>query len=74
MADKRRMTVIIPYEEQERLRNAVSFLAGPPEWLNVSKVVRKSVNAELDRLETKYNKGKPFPKRPQEIRGGRPEK
>ena len=55
----------------EELRDAVDFLAGPPERATVSGLVEQSIRRELDRLARKYNGGDRFPPRPAELRPGR---
>ena len=47
----------------ERMRNAVDFLAGPPERLTLTKLANTALEREVTRLEKKYRKGKPFPDR-----------
>ena len=55
----------------ERARNAASFLAGSPEFLTLGGLVDAALARELARLEKKHNRGKPFPKRPRPLQGGR---
>ena len=47
----------------ERIRNAVPYLAGHPEYLTLTKLANTALEAEVVRLEKKYHKGKPFPDR-----------
>jgi hypothetical protein len=54
----------------ERARNAVDFLAGPPERLTLSGLVARALEAELERLSRKYRNGGAFPRRPGELRRG----
>ncbi len=69
---KTRATYHLPVDLVEGLRDATLHLAGPPEFLSLSTLVEFGLWKELKRLWKKHNKGKPFPKRPHDLRGGRP--
>lgn len=69
---KIRSTYHLPEDLVEGLRDAALHLAGPPEYLTLSNLVENALRSELERLRKKRNKGKPFPTRPHELRGGRP--
>jgi len=38
----------------------------------MARLAENALRSELDRLREKYTKGKPFPERTEELRGGRP--
>jgi len=69
---KVRSTYHLPEDLVEELRNAALFLAGPPEFLTLSGLVESALRREVERLRKKHHKGKPFPQRPHDLRGGRP--
>lgn len=56
----------------DRLRNVAYWLSGPPARLSLTRIVEEGVLRELERLEKVHHKGKPFPQREDELRGGRP--
>jgi hypothetical protein len=62
----------LPPELLDQARNTVVALAGPPEHLTMSKLVMGALTRELARLEKRHNKGRPFPKRAEKVRTGRP--
>jgi hypothetical protein len=47
-------------------------LSGPPHRLTLASFADAALRLELERLQKAENKGKPFPKRESELRGGRP--
>jgi hypothetical protein len=69
---KARATFHLSTELTDQVRDAVVFLAGPPEHLTMAAFVENAMRHELERLKKKHNKGKPFPDRPRQLRGGRP--
>lgn len=69
---KIRATYHLPEDLVEGLRNAALHLAGPPEYLTLSALVENALRKELERMHEKHHKGKPFPQRPHNLRGGRP--
>ena len=69
---KVRATFHLPVALVNECRNAVVWLAGPQERLTMARLAENALRGELDRLRKKYTKGKPFPERTEELRGGRP--
>jgi hypothetical protein len=69
---KVRATYHLPEEVVEGLRDTAMHLAGPPEYLTLSGLVEGALRKELERLQKKHNQGQPFPRRPHDLRGGRP--
>lgn len=69
---KVRMTAHVPSDLLERARDAVVALSGPPLRLTLASLVEDAMERELERLQKERNKGKPFPPRGGELRGGRP--
>lgn len=63
---KERLTVTLPVELLERLRNAVYWTPR----LTVAGFLQQTLIAALDHLE--QQRGEPFPRRMAELRGGRP--
>lgn len=69
---KVRATFHLPANLVNECRNAVVWLAGPQERLTMARLAENALRRELDRLRKKHTKGKPFPERTEELRGGRP--
>lgn len=69
---KVRATFHLPADLVDECRNAVVWLAGPQERLTMARLAENALRSELDRLRKKHTKGKPFPERTEELRGGRP--
>ena len=65
-------TLYLPREISEGCRDAVIYLAGHPEYLTLTTLIERALRNELDRLQTVYTEGKPFPQRRRELRAGRP--
>ncbi len=63
---KERLTVTLPVDLLDRLRNAVSWTP----HLTLARLIQESVTQYVDALEEKN--GQPFPQRMQELKGGRP--
>lgn len=55
-----------------RAAAGVVALSGPPDRLTVASFAEDALRDRLTVLKKSRNKGKPFPKRDGEIRGGRP--
>ena len=53
-------------------RNAAVHLAGYPAHLTLTKLAENALRAELHRLKLLYNGGRDFPKRSEDLKGGRP--
>ncbi|HXF91669.1 MAG TPA: hypothetical protein VNK46_02840 [Nitrospiraceae bacterium] len=64
--EKRRLTLNLPADLLERLRNTVYWTPG----LTMAKLVTDAVSDALDRLERRN--GEPFPPRMEELKPGRP--
>lgn len=62
-ARKDRMAFQLPAKLCERARNAVSHLAGTPGHTTLSQLCEQGLTRGVERLERKFNDGKPFPRR-----------
>lgn len=69
---KERLTVHVPVELADACKDAVVALAGPPLRLTLAALAEAALRRELERLQREHAKGKPFPKRSGELKGGRP--
>jgi hypothetical protein len=69
---KVRATLYLSREVLDEARNATVFLAGYPVRLTLTKLVEDALWNELRRLKDKYNGGRDFPARDEELKGGRP--
>lgn len=69
---KVRATIYLPLDVLDEARNAAFHLAGYPARLTLTKLAENAFRAELRRLEALYNNGQQFPRRDEELRGGRP--
>jgi len=69
---KIRATLYLPYELLEEARDAAVHLAGFPVRLTLTKLAEDALRAELQRLKDRYNAGRDFPPRAEDLRGGRP--
>lgn len=69
---KVRATFHLSEELFEAVRDAVVSLSGPPHRLTLASFAENALRRELERLQKGENKGKAFPKRESELRGGRP--
>ncbi len=69
-----RATFHVDEELFDQCRDAVFALSGPPHRLTLASYVEKALRDELERLRKQENKGRPFPKRSGELRGGPPMK
>ncbi len=63
---KLRLTVHLPAELIERIKNAVFWTPG----LTLAELAERAFRQEVERLEKE--RGAPFPPRTRELRGGRP--
>lgn len=61
---KARITLRLPAELLEAVRDAAAHLAGPPTYLSIAALAEQALRAELDRLSADHNHGRPFPPRP----------
>ena len=64
--------VYLPRDILDEASSAVVFLAGPPARLTLTRLAEDALRAELERLKDRFNQGKDFPARDEELRGGRP--
>lgn len=69
---KVRATLYLPQDVLEEARNAAAHLAGYPARMTLTKLAEDALRAELQRLKDRYNEGREFPARQEELRGGRP--
>ena len=72
LASKKRVTLMLPPDLLETMRNTGVALAGPPERLNLAKLAERALRAEIARLEKQPHRGKPFPPDTEPLSGGRP--
>lgn len=56
----------------EQVRDAVVALSGPPDRLTLAGFAEEALRDRLELLKKTRNKGKAFPRREGELRGGRP--
>ena len=69
---KVRATLYLPHSVLEEARNAAAHLAGYPARMTLTKLAEEAFRAELQRLKDRYNDGRDFPPRGEELKGGRP--
>ena len=69
---KVRATLYLSADVLEQARDAAVHLAGYPARLTLTKLAENALRAELQRLKDKYNAGQDFPRRDEDLRGGRP--
>lgn len=69
---KLRVTFHLTEALYEELRDAVVALSGPPHRLTLAGLAEIALREKVETLKKTNNKGKPFPKRTEELRGGRP--
>lgn len=70
---KKRKTGIFQTEEQSaRLRNTFSAIAHHTEYRSMSEYAAAAIDEMNDRMEEKFNGGKPFPNKPNGVKAGRP--
>jgi hypothetical protein len=69
---KVRATIYLPLDVLNEARDAAVHLAGYPARLTLTQLVENALRAELRRLKSLYNNGQDFPRRSEELRGGRP--
>lgn len=67
-----RATFHLPVGLVDELRDVVVALSGPPARLTLARLAEDAFRRELARLKKEHNRGKDFPKREGELRGGRP--
>jgi len=69
---KVRATIYLTREVLDEARDAAVHLAGYPARLTLTQLAENAFRAELRRLKALYNQGQDFPRRDEELRGGRP--
>jgi len=69
---KVRATIYLPLDVLDEARDAAFHLAGFPARLTLTKLAENAFRTELRRLQALYNNGQQFPRRDEELRGGRP--
>ena len=69
---KVRATIYLTREVLDEARDAAVHLAGYPARLTLTQLAENAFRAELRRLKSLYNNGQDFPRRDEELRGGRP--
>lgn len=69
---KVRATIYLPLDVLNEARDAAVHLAGYPARLTLTQLAENALRAELRRLKMLYNNGQDFPRRDEELRGGRP--
>ena len=69
---KVRATIYLPLDVIDEARDAAVHLAGYPARLTLTKLAEIAFRTELDRLKALYNNGQDFPRRDEDLRGGRP--
>ena len=65
-------TLYVSADMLDEARDAVYHLAGFPARLTLTKLVENALRAELARLKERFNAGKDFPRRDEDLKGGRP--
>jgi hypothetical protein len=69
---KERVAFYLSEDLADEIRNAVVHFSGPPLRLTMTSVAEMAFQKELERLKAEHNGGKPFPKRDEDLKGGRP--
>lgn len=69
---KVKLTILVPEEIATLARDTVVSLSGPPNRLTLAKLAEDALKTEIERLQKKHNKGKPFPSFKDGLKGGRP--
>lgn len=69
---KIRATFHLTEETFDAVRDCVVALSGPPHRLTLAGFAEDAFRTKLDALQKAANKGKPFPRREADLRGGRP--
>lgn len=69
---KVRATLYLPLDVLDKARDAAVHLAGFPARLTLTGLAENALRAELQRLKDRYNGGMDFPRRNEDLRGGRP--
>ena len=67
-----RATLYVSLDVLDEARDAAVHLAGYPARLTLAALAENALRAELQRLKERYNGGKDFPRRDEDLKGGRP--
>jgi hypothetical protein len=67
-----RATLYLPARLLDEVRDAAVFLAGHPTRLSLAQLAENAFRSELQRLKDQYNGGRDFPRRAEDLKGGRP--
>ncbi len=67
--EKTRVTVALPEDLADRLRNAVYWTA---QDVRMTDIATEGIRAVVEKLENERNDGEPFPERREDLKGGRP--
>jgi hypothetical protein len=62
----------LPEDLLEEARDAVVHLAGNPVRLTLTKLAEEAFRSALQELKDRYNGGRDFPERVEDLKGGRP--
>lgn len=71
-APRVRATLYLPADLLDEARDAASCLAGYPARMTLTKLAEEAFRRELRRLKQQHLGGQDFPKRTEELKGGRP--
>lgn len=69
---KIRGTFYLPTDLFEEIRDAAVHLSGPPLRLTLARLAEIGLRRELGRLKQMHNSGRDFPRRSEDLKGGRP--
>ena len=69
---KVRATLYLPECLLEEARDAVVHLAGNPVRLTLTKLAEDALRSKLRELKDQHNNGEDFPRRSDDLKGGRP--
>lgn len=69
---KVRATLYLPADLLDEARDAVVHLAGNPARMTLTKLAERAFRREIEQLKNDHNAGKDFPRRTEELKGGRP--
>jgi len=69
---KVRATILVDAESFERARDAVVALSGPPDRMTLSSFTAAAFDMYVKHLQDARNRGRRFPRRESDLKGGRP--
>jgi predicted transcriptional regulator len=67
-----KLTVELPRDLVEKLRDAAFWLSGPPHQLTLTAITEQALQHELERIQLQLNEGKEFDTRTSPLKVGRP--